>query len=274
MLAAIFPIVVLCYFIYKKDYNKEPSSVLSKLFIFGFLSVIPVLILELLFSAIIPENTNSFIITFINTFICVGLIEEGFKWIITKKFGYDNKEFDEIYDIIVYSVFASLGFACIENIFYVLQNGFGNAILRAIISIPGHTMFAVFMGYFFAKAKVSSINNNKQLYNKNMILSLLVPSVIHTLFDTFLLFNSSFYLICFLFFDIVMVCVGFITVNKVSKVQNNINSNVASGAIVSDGNGHISFGNNYDSQTINFCPVCGNHVGDGAFCGHCGFRLK
>ena len=204
--------------------------------------------------------------------VTVGLVEEGCKWFFTKKFGYDNKEFDEIYDIIVYSVFVSLGFACIENIFYVLQNGLGNAILRAIISIPGHTMFAVFMGYFFAKAKVSSINNNEQLNKKNMIFSILVPTVVHTLFDTFLMCGGI-YLAIFLFFDITMVVIGFITVDKVSKVQRNVSTNVANGVIVSDNNGHISAAP-HEGRQVNFCPVCGSPANNATFCAHCGFKLK
>ena len=48
--SAIFPIVVLCYYIYLKDINKEPSSLLAKIFILGFFSAIPVVIVEVVLS--------------------------------------------------------------------------------------------------------------------------------------------------------------------------------------------------------------------------------
>lgn len=274
LIAAIFPVIVLCYFIYKRDVNKEPRNILAKLFILGFFSCIPILICELILGIIFPTSTSNFVTLFINVFMSVALVEEGFKWLITKKVGYNSDEFDEIYDIIVYSVFASLGFACVENILYVAGIGLSGAIMRAITAIPGHACFAVVMGYYFAKAKVSSINNNKKLYKKNMILSIIAPSLVHTAYDAFLFEGSVTAVLLFLAFDIAMVVTCFIIVDKVSKIQRNVNNNIKSGTIVGDSSGHIHMNNESDTKEVNFCPVCGNHVKGLNFCSSCGFKLK
>ena len=301
--AAILPIVALCSFVYKKDPNKEPKGLLAKLFIFGFFSAIPVVIVELLLGSMFPTSSaNSFIQMFINVFVGVALVEEGFKWIISKKFGYDNKEFDEVYDIIVYTVFVSLGFACIENILYVLSNGLGNAILRALTSIPGHTCFAVLMGYFFSKAKINEINKSG-LQTRNIILSIIVPTVAHTLYDAFLFYASVTeqyaYLGYFFISYIAMVVFCFIIVNKVSKMQVNLNTSVQTGVIKLDDLGYIvqntpnvekpvitstmpsennvSNTNNNGTQSsgqINFCPICGKPANGSNFCSTCGYKLK
>jgi RsiW-degrading membrane proteinase PrsW (M82 family) len=309
LVAAILPIVALCSFVYKKDPNKEPKELLAKLFIFGFFSAIPVVIVELILGTIFPTSSaSSFLQMFINVFVSVALVEEGFKWIISKKFGYDNKEFDEIYDIIVYTVFVSLGFACIENILYVLSNGLGNAIMRALTSIPGHTCFAIIMGYFFSKAKINEINKS-DLKNKNIILSIIAPTVAHTLYDAFLLYASATeqysYLGLFFISYIAMVVVCFITVNKVSKMQVNLNTSVQTGVIKLDDLGYVvpkaaptidkpvitntisndvsndvSGENSNNSQPIevttqvNFCPICGKPSNGHNFCSSCGYKLK
>lgn len=274
--AAIFPVVVLCYYIYVKDINKEPGSLLAKIFALGFFSAIPVVIVELFLGQFFHIESGSFFTIFLSTFISVALVEEGFKWFITKLVGYNNKEFDEIYDIIVYAVFASLGFACIENILYVLSNGFGNAILRALISVPGHTCFAVLMGYFFSEAKIASMNQNRSIYGRNIVLSILVPTIAHTLFDAIIFYAASitslFYVLIFFLFYICMVILCFKMVNDVSKIQQNITTKIEDGSIRNNGSGQIVF--NSTVSEIKYCPICGKGVEGCHYCPSCGFHLN
>lgn len=296
-MSAIIPVILLCMYIYKKDTNKEPRKMLIKIFIFGILSCIPILIVELLVAGIFTvDEKSSFIWILISTFFGVAIIEEFFKWGVTRIFGYNSKNFDEIFDIIVYSVFASLGFACIENILYVLSEGFTVAVIRALISVPGHMCDGVLMGYFMSKAKVNSLNNNQKLYKKNMLLSLLIPTIEHTLFDAFLI-AGSFYVIIFLAFHIATVIVCFIIVKKTSKMQQNINyyikdnqldinnirsnmnnqnnvivhNNIQSNVINQNSN---SVENKESNLEINYCPICGRHVKGYKYCPNCGLKLK
>ena len=276
VVSAIVPVIVLCYYIYRKDVNKEPFRLLRKLFLLGFAGVLPVLIAELFLEYFFPtDGINNPIILFINIFIDVALMEEGYKWIMVRFIGFNNKEFDEIYDIIVYSVFVSLGFACIENIFYVLSGGFSSAILRALLSIPGHMCFAIVMGYFLAKAKVSLVNNNKKLMIKNSIFSIVFATLVHTIYDFILMYSSEseilLGLLFFLLFDIVMVVTCIITVNKISKIQKNITSNLKNGTILPSQDGHIAVNHNVE---IHFCPVCGRAASGENFCTNCGCKLK
>ena len=281
LLLAVLPVFALCFYVYKMDKNKEPFGLLLKLFFFGLIAFIPILIVELVLDGFFPTSgVDSFLILFVNVFFGVALVEEGFKWLVTKFFGYNDKNFDEIYDIIVFSVFASLGFACIENILYVFQNGFYTAIVRALLSIPGHACFGIAMGCFFAKAKVASINNNKILYGKNMYFSILIPTLMHTLYDTLIFYSTAVnsYLILLIFYalDIVMVIICAIQVHKVSKIQTNITNNVLNGSIVGDSNNHIHINTDVVKNigNINFCLVCGNPVSGTNFCPKCGFKLK
>ena len=259
---AIFPVIMLCFYIYKKDINREPIHLLLIIFVLGFIMALPVLYIELVLETFFPtENVNDFCQLFVNIFFSVALVEEGAKWVVTKKVGYSNKEFDEIYDIIIYSVFASLGFACIENIFYVLNNGLFVAIVRGFLSVPGHMCFGVLMGYFLAKAKVSMLHKNKNLYYKNIFLSIVIPSLVHSLYDTLLYYASVNYgliiLALFLILFVIIFLICFKIVNYVSNIQRKLYIR------------NILINNNHTK-----CPICGYHVGKYNYCGNCGYKMK
>jgi RsiW-degrading membrane proteinase PrsW (M82 family) len=65
-----------------------------------------------------------------------------------------HPSFNEVYDGILYSVAASLGFATLENIMYVVMGGgYGVALLRALLSVPGHALWGVIMGYYVGRAR-------------------------------------------------------------------------------------------------------------------------
>src|SRR5699024_6825124 len=124
LIIAILPVIILGAFIYKKDKHKEPKLLLIKLFTSGILAcllvVIIILIASLLFTFINKNYTTmNFMEFFIYIFIFISLTEEFCKWLMTYHIGYKSKEFDEMYDIIVYSVFVALGFASFENLLYV-----------------------------------------------------------------------------------------------------------------------------------------------------------
>lgn len=261
LVAAIIPVIILCNHVYQKDINKEPKKLLFKIFMFGVLSCIPIVIVELLLGEIFPVEKEgmNFVTAFINVFISIALVEEGFKWIVTKKCGYDNKEFDEVYDIIVYAVFASLGFACLENILYVLGNGLGNALLRAVTSIPGHACFGISMGYYLSKAKINSYNNSSKTKN-TMLLSIVVPTLLHTAYDALLFIASDLSIILFFVFDITMVVYCFKLVNKMARVQSYMNN---------------MYNNNYINQgSMKYCPMCGSNNNNFTYCPYCGYRIK
>ena len=281
LFAAVLPVFGLCFYVYKMDTNKEPIGLLIKIFSFGLVSFVPILIVEMSLSGFFPtSNVSSFMLLFVNVFFGVSLVEEGFKWLVTKFFGYNDKNFDEIYDIIVFSVFASIGFACIENILYVFQSGLSTAIARAILSIPGHACFGVAMGCYLAKAKIASINNNKVLYGRNIYYSIFVPTFLHALYDSFIFYyvesHSSIYLLLFFVFDIVVVVICVLQVNRISKIQTNITNNVNNGSIVGDSNNHIymNLPNESSNIKVKYCPVCGSHFEDANFCGKCGFKMR
>lgn len=191
ILLAILPAVLILSFVYKKDNEKEPSKLLVALFGVGILSCFLTLILSFISETLFPfmsskaleESGGNYFVLILHTFVQVGFIEELSKWIFNYTINWNNKEFDHVYDSIIYAVFVSLGFATFENILYVVMGGIGVGILRAIISVPAHAFFAVNMGYYIGLAKLCSIKGTNKLTKKYKFYSVMIPTFLHGLFD-------------------------------------------------------------------------------------------
>ena len=216
------PVVILCFYVYNKDAIKEPKNLLAKLFVWGVLSIIPILILEIAVNTFVDaDKVANQALKFIATFVGIGLIEEGAKWIITYKVVYNSKDFNHAYDAIVYAVFVSLGFALIENIMYVFGGGILTGVLRAFTTIPSHACDGIIMGYYFGLAKQEEFNDNQETSDKYMFMSLLVPILAHTLYDYFIISGSDILLYVFIVFTVAMYILCFTLVNKTAKLNYN-----------------------------------------------------
>ena len=89
-----------------------------------------------------------------HAFFIVALVEEFSKFIFVRGILYNNKNFNEPFDGIVYTVMVGMGFATLENILYVFNGGgVGTAIMRMFTAVPAHATFAVLMGFYLGKAK-------------------------------------------------------------------------------------------------------------------------
>ncbi|WP_407556698.1 PrsW family intramembrane metalloprotease [Winogradskyella sp. 4-2091] len=186
LLLAIAPVFSVILYIYVQDkYEKEPRGLLIANFLFGaIVSVLLVFVIYFFTGRLIPV-TDQFSIwqQFIQAFIVVALTEEFSKYVIVKYYTQPKAAFNEPYDGIIYAVMVSMGFACTENIMYVIDGGYQTAIMRAFTAVPAHATFGVLMGYFMGKAKFS---NNRLVLN---LTGLLLATLFHGAYDFFLFIN-------------------------------------------------------------------------------------
>lgn len=187
---AILPVLILAFAVYRQDkFNKEPFGLLVKCFFFGALSILPAALLENVLSQFNPGRP---ILSGVYTgYVVAGCCEELFKLLMLAWAVWRSREFDEYFDGIVYSCFVALGFACFENISYIYgQDSFLSAMytgsVRAVLSVPGHFLFGVMMGYYFALAKFAP-----GLRGKYLLLAFLVPMLLHGTFDALLMVPES-----------------------------------------------------------------------------------
>ena len=180
--AALLPAILLWLYIWKKDQQPEPTAWLIKAVLWGVVICIPVGILEMGLEALlfgVGGQPTSIADTTTMAFLVAALPEESFKllalWIVLRK----NPYFDEHFDGIVYAVCVGLGFAAIENVFYVFneEEWFSVAIMRALLAVPGHYAFAILMGYYY------SIYHFVNHSPKVAAYILLAPVVAHGIYD-------------------------------------------------------------------------------------------
>ncbi len=244
------------------------------LFFMGIGSVAVTLALTLILSNIIPffamsdgEITILGLIPYI--YIGVALIEEFSKWIFVYLFAYHHYEFNHAYDAIVYAVFVSLGFACLENIMYVFNSGIttsgiSTALLRAITAVPGHACFGVLIGYYLGLAKTADKHQNKEISKKNKIKSLLFPILAHGTYD-FLIFGSAQIPFFFLLFIVFVVFLFSKTIDKVRQMSR-VHFDIRESSFIPTPPVPIPLTHEY-----RFCPMCGEKV-IGKFCARCGYQ--
>ena len=198
LILAISPVLECLLWIYLKDrYEKEPLNVLLKFFILGVLVSGFSIIIEKFLVDI--SNFSGYSYIFYMSFIVAALTEEGIKALILIPVLLKEKHFNEKLDGIIYSVFLSLGFATIENIIYLFFEDINFAyevgLTRAIISIPAHIIFAINMGYYVSKYRFNNKNTQKKQY---IIRAILVPVLIHGLFDFILMIQYRWAIIVFI----------------------------------------------------------------------------
>lgn len=216
---AILPGLVIIAKVYSMDkIEKEPIGLLLKLLVLGAVVCYPVAIVESLLigsvSSFLYPGTTLF--NLVENFLCVALIEEGGKYLALKLGSWKNKAFDYRFDAIVYAVAAALGFAVLENCFYVWEGGIQVALMRAILSVPGHAMFGLFMGISYGIAKVCEKNGDMAGKRRALWRAVLVPTLIHGFYDFCLSEGTYLTVGAFYLFMIILYVVSWKSLKKAS----------------------------------------------------------
>lgn len=252
--AALVPALVLCVFVFIKDRaEKEPFGLLLALFVVGALTSIPAIIgegimsgfIDGLFSRFMVETEQGIVVTggmnvpyqFLTAFLVPGFVEELVKWSALLLITRNSKHFNSTFDGIVYAVFVSLGFAALENVLYVLQNGFGTAVLRAILSVPNHAFFGVLMGFYYSRWMVykkadvfetrfqlSGVSRRPDAIDpkKFLTLSLIIPILAHGFYDFGIFVGEAWATLLALAFTAFLYVYCFVTIFKMSKTDGSL----------------------------------------------------
>jgi len=189
LLSAVIPALVLLYFIYRKDeYQREPPSEILKGFGYGALSAMASFALSIPLGefGFYPDEILSAGDAIRTAFFGAAIPEELAKYFFLGILLEKSKYFDEYVDGMVYAVCIGMGFAALENIFYLLgniSNWVAVSSVRGLISVPAHFFFAVTMGYFYSLAKFG----NPAQKGWYIALAICVPILLHGAFDSLLM---------------------------------------------------------------------------------------
>ena len=200
LLLALAPAVIIMMYVYFRDkYEKEPIKLILKGILLGAIIIFPVGLIE---NYILGFGTGLAKIpkAAFDGFIVAGATEEAFKYFVVFILIWRNQNFNEKFDGIVYAVSVALGFATIENLFYIFSNNsLQVGLFRAFTAVPGHTIFGIVMGFYLGMARFSVNGKGKWLLRAFM-----VPWLLHGIYDFMIMSGHPVLLLAFIPFLIFM----------------------------------------------------------------------
>ena len=161
--ASIVPVLGIFLWLYFRDRLREPPLVVIVTFVLGIVTAGPAILLEdgivrlgTSWGIVDPAGMRTLAHAGFTAFAVAALVEELLKFAVLWGYSARRDAFDEPMDGIVYGAAASLGFAGIENVLYVVGAGAGEggsvagsmsvAVLRAFTAVPMHAACGVVMG--------------------------------------------------------------------------------------------------------------------------------
>jgi RsiW-degrading membrane proteinase PrsW (M82 family) len=168
------------WYVYKRDrFEPEPASLVIRAFFYGVISTIPAIILEIIFH----------VHPLFSMIIIAPVVEEAVKYSVVFFFFLKRREVNEPMDLLVYGAAVALGFATLENCGYLfnalLEGNLAQvAMLRALLSVPGHFLFSTIWAFGLARYRFHLGRGKARLWT-----FLAMSMAVHALFNAIAVFN-------------------------------------------------------------------------------------
>jgi RsiW-degrading membrane proteinase PrsW (M82 family) len=159
----ILPSFIWLFYYLKKDLHPESKKMVLKIFLWGTLSALPVYFTQVALKNLFASFALPLLFAnIIYWFLVIAFTEEIFKYLVVKFGALNSPSLDEPVDIMIYMIVSALGFAAIENIFYIISSAINMSLDQTItiavfISITRfigatllHTLCSASLGYFIA----------------------------------------------------------------------------------------------------------------------------
>lgn len=146
ILLASAPALFWLWLFYRRDrWEKEPKSLVLRLYLFGALAAVPAYFAEY---ALLGRRGLWF-----DLFVAVGVVEELAKILPVLLFACRHRAFNEPMDGILYAVAAALGFATVENGLYAVYLGPLIIVPRSLTATLMHVGMSGLVGYQLGRAR-------------------------------------------------------------------------------------------------------------------------
>jgi len=130
------------------------------------------------------EAYGCYVYDFIRAFVLAAFLEEVLKYLCIRRITFSSFVVDAR-SLFIYGGCGALGFATVENILYVLQGGENVAIVRSVLSVPGHMAWGLLQGCALGRRRF--LNSSIRFHD-----ALLIPVLSHGFFDVFLFWSSRY----------------------------------------------------------------------------------
>jgi RsiW-degrading membrane proteinase PrsW (M82 family) len=176
--------VWLLYFVRLSAFNRKPFQVYLATLLLGAVFANASLIISDVFAEylsiqIVAERVRLLVMSVFN----IGLVEEIAKFLPVLIVILISRRLDEPFDLLVLGSLSALGFATLENVFYISRGGLGMALGRFLISTVIHIAMTSIVCYSWARARF--FRPGSQL--KAVLFGLALAALVHGLFDYFMM---------------------------------------------------------------------------------------
>ncbi len=183
---ALAPAIALVWFLYARNaYTPPRKSLITALFVIGGGSALLALILNhtlekytTLWSGAPEAHLRT-----IFWLLGIGLNEEFAKMAVLLVLLYPRRDFTTTYQGLLGAATVALGFAAVENLFYLERYGSVTLLARSAITVPAHAFFSVPMGVLMAYAKYARTVRGKYLW---LLAGLFISAGFHGMYDVWL----------------------------------------------------------------------------------------
>lgn len=216
----VLPAILWLWFWLQEDrLHPEPRGMIIRTFIAGMIAVPLVLPLEQL----VQKNYALNITLVVFLWACA---EELFKWGAVYLAAFDTSAYDEPIDAVMYMLTGALGFAAMENVFFLVNSISNTSLVESLVTgnlrFIGATLLHVLssgiigllVGLSFCKGWVT-----KKIY---LAFGLALAILLHTLFNVYIMKSGGsniFIVFSFVWVAILLLIVGFEKVKKIKKCK-------------------------------------------------------
>jgi len=131
-----------------------------------------------------PAGASTLWSSFREASVIAAVPEESIKFLLLTTIIRRHEDCDSGGDLFCAAVLIGLGFAAVENLFYLTSNEshwLSIGLMRSTLAVPGHAIFGIMMGHGLAMAWRHAVDPAERY--KWQVLALLCPVVAHTLYD-------------------------------------------------------------------------------------------
>lgn len=187
---ALTPAILMVWFFYARSvYKPEGRTVIALLFLLGFLAGAVALILNhlvekhtMLWSgAPNPWHRHLYWV------IGIGLNEEFAKMLMLLAVLYPRRDFTTPMQGLLGGATVALGFAAVENLFYLERYGTMTLLIRSVLTVPAHAFFTIPLGVAMAFSKRAPSLAGKYVW---LMGGLCFSVLAHGLYDVWLALDS------------------------------------------------------------------------------------
>ncbi|MBW8002943.1 MAG: PrsW family intramembrane metalloprotease [Planctomycetes bacterium] len=169
---------------YRRD--KHSTSRIMVFFLTGLLSVIPTLLLYLLFPFHLIRTDSWVLTSLLNQVLVTGPIEEFSKFAVFFILARKLKSIREPLDAVLQAAAVTLAFASVENLFYANRFGLEILVLRSVITSLGHMVLSSIWGFYYAAVVFGGSSWKSRRSRLVLLLAFFPAALCHGLSNFFL----------------------------------------------------------------------------------------